>query len=114
MTLLAILAVPQSAPAEERYDSRKAGHPVRIAAYAAHPLGVILDYMIFRPAWYIGGKEPFRTLFGRAPLPPRDLAPLAAPGVVAPEPVAPEPVAPGPGAPEGTAPELSHSPHSPD
>jgi hypothetical protein len=85
MTLLAVLAIPPSASAEERYDSSKAGNPVRIAAYAAHPVGVILDYMIFRPAWYIGGKEPFRTLFGRAPLPPQERAALAAPEPVEPE-----------------------------
>lgn len=91
LTLLAILAAPQSAPAEERYDPSKAGNPVRIAAYALHPVGVILDYVIFRPAWYIGGKEPFRTLFGRAPLPPVEEAALAEPEGVAPGPPGAEP-----------------------
>ena len=46
------------------YDSRRSGHPLRIAAHALHPVGVLLDYMIFRPAWWVGQHEPFRTLFG--------------------------------------------------
>ncbi len=67
--LAASLATP--AGAEDRYrdyDSRKAGHPLRVIAYAAHPVGVILDRLIFRPAWYIGSFEPIRTLVGREPV----------------------------------------------
>lgn len=47
-----------------RYDSTRAGHPLRIAAYALHPFGVILDTLIFHPAWWVGQHEPMRTLFG--------------------------------------------------
>ena len=47
-----------------RYNPRRAGHPLRIAAYAAHPFGVILDTLIFHPAWWLGQHEPLRTLFG--------------------------------------------------
>ena len=35
-----------------------------IAAYALHPVGVILDYLIFRPGHWIGSHEPIRTLVG--------------------------------------------------
>jgi hypothetical protein len=52
----------QAGPA--RYNPRRAGHPLRIAAYAAHPFGVILDTLIFHPAWWLGQHEPLRTLFG--------------------------------------------------
>ena len=58
---------PLAAGAADAYDPRRAGHPLRIAAYALHPVGVILDYLIFRPAWFIGGFEPIRTLVGREP-----------------------------------------------
>jgi len=59
-------AVVASAPsAMASYDPRRAGHPLRIVAYALHPVGVILDYAIFRPAYWIGSHEPLRTLFGR-------------------------------------------------
>ncbi len=63
-TLALALWLPFGAAASE-YDSRRAGHPLRIAAYCLHPVGVILDYLIFRPAWIIGGYEPIRTLVGR-------------------------------------------------
>jgi hypothetical protein len=60
---LVCLALPAQA-GPTRYDSRRAGHPLRIVAYAAHPFGVILDTLIFHPAWWLGQHEPLRTLFG--------------------------------------------------
>jgi hypothetical protein len=60
---LVCLALPAQA-GPTRYDSLRAGHPLRIAAYAAHPFGVILDTLIFHPAWWLGQHEPLRTLFG--------------------------------------------------
>ena len=41
-----------------------AGHPLRIVAYVLHPVGVLFDYLIFRPAHWIGSKEPMKTIFG--------------------------------------------------
>jgi hypothetical protein len=49
----------------DRYDSKRAAHPLRIVAYALHPVGVVLDWLIFRPAWWIGSHDPFYTFFGR-------------------------------------------------
>ncbi len=46
------------------YDPDRAGHPLRIVAYIAHPIGVALDWLIFRPAHWIGSHEPMRTIFG--------------------------------------------------
>ncbi len=60
---LLCLALPAQA-GPTRYDSRRAGHPLRVAAYAVHPVGVILDTLIFHPAWWLGQHEPLRTLFG--------------------------------------------------
>jgi hypothetical protein len=62
---LVVFGTAVAASGKEPYDPRRAGHPLRIAAYAIHPAGVILDRLIFRPAWYIGGVEPIRTLVGR-------------------------------------------------
>lgn len=59
---LSLAATP--AHARDPYDPKRAGNPVRVAAYIAHPVGVVLDYLIFRPAWWIGQQEPFKTLFG--------------------------------------------------
>jgi hypothetical protein len=47
-----------------RYNPRRSGHPLRIVAYALHPVGVIADTLIFHPAWWLGTHEPLRTLFG--------------------------------------------------
>ncbi len=65
--LVALVLVGVALPAlagPTRYNPRRAGHPLRVAAYAAHPFGVILDKLIFHPAWWIGQHEPFHTLFG--------------------------------------------------
>jgi hypothetical protein len=64
---VALALVTLGAPAwagTTRYDPRRAGHPLRIVAYALHPVGVALDTLIFHPAWWVGTHEPFRTLFG--------------------------------------------------
>ena len=49
---------------EDDYDSGEAGNPLRIVAYVLHPVGVVLDTLIFRPAQWIGSKEPIKTLVG--------------------------------------------------
>jgi hypothetical protein len=67
--LAAALLTPTGALAErqptERYDSHRAGHPLRLAGYVGHAAGVVLDLLIFRPAWALGHYEPLYTLFGR-------------------------------------------------
>ncbi len=62
IVLLGLALPAQAGPT--RYEPRRAGHPLRIAAYVAHPFGVILDTLIFHPAWWVGQHEPFHTLFG--------------------------------------------------
>lgn len=48
-----------------KYDPMRAGYPLRMVAYVMHPIGVTLDYLIMRPAYWIGSHEPFKALFGR-------------------------------------------------
>ena len=61
---LAMLAAASPAAAEE-YDETYSGHPLRIVAYVLHPVGVILDTLIFRPLHWIGSHEPLKTLTGQ-------------------------------------------------
>jgi hypothetical protein len=61
--LAAMLAIASPAAAD-RYEPREAGHPLRIVAYILHPVGVLIDTLIFRPAHWIGSFEPLATLFG--------------------------------------------------
>lgn len=56
-------AMPGVALADD-HDSTRAGHPLRIAAYVLHPVGVVLDYLIFRPAHWLASHEPIKTLVG--------------------------------------------------
>jgi len=57
-----VVAVPASA---EEYDETYSGHPLRIVAYVLHPVGVILDTLIFRPLHWIGSHEPIKKLVGQ-------------------------------------------------
>jgi hypothetical protein len=50
--------------AADEYEPDSAGHPVRILAYALHPVGVVIDYLIMRPAHWLGSFEPLKTIFG--------------------------------------------------
>jgi hypothetical protein len=60
-----LAALPAGAGASSNdYNSQEAGHPLRIVAYALHPLGVVLDTLILRPAHWLGSHEPFKTLVG--------------------------------------------------
>jgi hypothetical protein len=61
---MAILAGATPAAAED-YDSTRSGHPLRILAYVVHPVGVILDWLIFRPFHWIGSHEPIKTIVGQ-------------------------------------------------
>ena len=64
----AIAGFALAAPAHaDRYDPQKAGHPARILAYMVHPVGVLLDLLIFRPAHWVGSHEPLASFFGHEP-----------------------------------------------
>ncbi len=66
LVLALATGVPGSARADD-HDARRAGHPLRIVAYALHPVGVALDWLIVRPAHWVVEREPFRTIFGHEP-----------------------------------------------
>lgn len=63
--LLAATAALAASPAlADEYDARRAGHPLRVIAYVLHPIGVTLDYLLFRPAHWVGSLPVIRTVFG--------------------------------------------------
>lgn len=64
-SLALAMALLAAGPAgADEYEPKRAGHPVRIVAYVLHPVGVLLDYAIFRPAHWLVHQEPLTTLFG--------------------------------------------------
>ena len=64
VALLACLALTAAPSSADEYDARRAGHPLRVVAYALHPVGVALDWLIFRPAHWAGSQPAFAFLFG--------------------------------------------------
>ncbi len=63
--VLAGLPAFASSDIDDEYDPTETGNPLRIVAYVLHPVGVILDTLIFRPAHWLGSKEPIKTLVGK-------------------------------------------------
>ena len=63
--LLAAAFLLSAAPVvADEFDDDTVGHPLRIVAYVLHPIGVAVEYLIFRPAHWLVSQEPMKTLFG--------------------------------------------------
>ncbi len=67
----ALLGAPSAATAEHKstsvsasYSPTDAGHPVRILYYIVYPVGFLLDNLILKPVWWLGQRQPFRSIFG--------------------------------------------------
>lgn len=62
---LCMIAVASASPTRaDDYDEKSSGHPLRIIAYVLHPVGVAIDYLLLRPAHWLGSREPMKTIFG--------------------------------------------------
>jgi hypothetical protein len=61
--VLAWTALPAEAQTD-RYDPKKAGNPLRLTAYVLHPVGVLIDYGLMRPCFWVVQREPFSKIFG--------------------------------------------------
>lgn len=59
----AALAFPVAAGAHD-HDPERSGHPLRILAYAFHPVGYVLDAVLFRPFHWLGHQKGVREVFG--------------------------------------------------
>ena len=62
--LFATSATTAPPAAADGYDPEMAGHPLRIIAYVLHPVGVVIDYLLMRPAHWLISQEPIQTLVG--------------------------------------------------
>jgi len=67
LAVVALLLLAAPVARADVHDPRSSGHPLRIIAYVLHPVGVVLDTLIFRPAHWVVHYEPFTTLFGHDP-----------------------------------------------
>ena len=64
---LCILVGASSATADE-YDPSYSAHPLRVVGYVLHPVGVIIDTLIFRPAHWLVQWDFTKKLFGHQDL----------------------------------------------
>ena len=64
LALAAILSLGAAPALADEYESTDSAHPLRIVAYVLHPVGVILDTLIVKPAHFLVSYEPLKTLFG--------------------------------------------------
>jgi hypothetical protein len=56
------VALGASAAVADEHRPERSGHPLAIAGAILHPVGVVLDWVIFRPAHWIAHREPVKTL----------------------------------------------------
>ena len=63
LVFVSLLAAALPAHADE-YDARRAGHPLRLVAYVVHPIGVALDWLLFRPAHWVVSQPGLDHVFG--------------------------------------------------
>ena len=64
VSLAALILLAATPALADRYEPKRAGHPLRIVAYIAHPVGVLVDYLLMRPLHWMVEQEPLATLFG--------------------------------------------------
>ena len=65
LALCVAAATVAATPADaHRHDPQRGGHPLRIAAYALHPVGYFLDVVFVRPAHWLISRESLAPIFG--------------------------------------------------
>ena len=65
IVLLVTMSIAAASPAfADRYDKKRAGHPLRIAAYVLYPVGALIDVLLVRPAHWLISQEPFKSAVG--------------------------------------------------
>jgi len=81
LSLVALLALSGSAWAipNDEYDDSQA-YPLRVVAYLLNPIGVGLEYAIFRPIhWVVSRNDTTETIFGHGPHGAEELRSLSTP-----------------------------------
>lgn len=61
-----LVVAPLSARAHDAYDDSQS-HPLRLVAYAVHPVGYFLEWTIFRPVHFLVSQRNTERVFGHTP-----------------------------------------------
>jgi hypothetical protein len=73
IALASALILSAGAASADDHRSDRTGHPLAILGALLHPVGVVLDYVIFRPAHWLAHHEPVKTLTGHEDSGPEEI-----------------------------------------
>ena len=66
MALLVLAGMPVSAGAHDAYDDSQS-HPLRLVAYAVHPIGFAVEWLVMRPIHFVVSQPELERVFGHVP-----------------------------------------------
>jgi len=66
VTLLGLVSMPVGARVHDAYDDSES-HPLRLAAYALHPVGFALEWLVMRPMHFVVSQPELERVFGHVP-----------------------------------------------
>ena len=58
-----LLAMPLAASAHDAYDDSES-HPLRLVAYAVHPVGYAIEWLVMRPLHFLHSEPQLEKIFG--------------------------------------------------
>lgn len=61
-----MVGMPATTNAHDAYDDSQA-HPLRLAAYAVHPVGFALEWLVTRPIHFLVSQPRLERVFGHTP-----------------------------------------------
>jgi len=64
--LLWLVSMPVGASAHDAYDDSQS-HPLQLAAYALHPVGFALEWLVMRPIHFVVSQPKLDPVFGHVP-----------------------------------------------
>jgi hypothetical protein len=64
--LIALVMVPATGRAHDAYDDTQS-HPLRLIAYAVHPVGYAIEWLAMRPIHFLVSQPQTERVFGHTP-----------------------------------------------
>lgn len=61
-----VMAIPATGRAHDAYDDTQS-HPLRLAAYAIHPIGFAIEWLVMRPIHFVVSQPSTERVFGHTP-----------------------------------------------
>lgn len=66
LVLLCLVSAPIRASAHDAYDDSES-NPLRLVAYAIHPIGYALEWLVMRPIHFVVSQPRLERVFGHVP-----------------------------------------------